>query len=440
MQAVTTMRRPRTSGPDSGGAGLRWLRRLGFVIAAVIGLPGCINAYYRAPYVAFDEHAYASLFPYFAEYCALSEFNKKKGFGVVLEGGGPGGHSVFYLNGVCRQRDADYPVLTLCDETPQGMAGRGVGLSVNDHYRNANWTATEGRNFFFDGDLAPGEGVTRADYERIQQKAKAMGMLDGVEYHQKALAGRPAGMSVRDYMYEVAIGSDYAVGIARDRFCARVPLDRDKMAIIVRYLNGLNEPYRTGRKVFHWNVLRDNCTYLAHNALAVVGLWPILPINRALLVAAFDFPTPKNEFVNVMWRANDMPIADPDALYDDRSAREAILQLGWIATAPGALAEARPEQQPNEVYHGHLRLIFYDEPVFGHFQERFDKIFAQPRYTDLAANLSWFSQLYAAILAKPKVPQQNAARAAFYRRYYDVITREKLKVDTELAKLSGTAG
>ena len=113
-----------------------------------------------------------------------------------------------------------------------------------------------------------------------------------------------------------------------------------------------------------------------------------------------------------------MPIADPDALYDDRSARDAILQLGWIATEPGALAEAVRNSSRMKCINGHLRLIFYDEPVFGHFQERFDKIFAEPRYTDLTANLSWFSQLYATILAKPRVPQQNAAHAAFYRRYY----------------------
>jgi hypothetical protein len=107
---------------------------------------GCINAYYRRR-TDVDERVYASFYPYFAEYCAVSEFNKKKGLGVELEGGGPGGHSVFYLNGACRVRDAGYPVLALCSDSPDAMAGRGVGLSVNDHYENANWTATEGRTF-----------------------------------------------------------------------------------------------------------------------------------------------------------------------------------------------------------------------------------------------------------------------------------------------------
>ena len=95
-----------------------------------------------------------------------------------------------------------------------------------------------------------------------------------------------------------------------------------------------------------------------------------------------------------MRRTNDMPIADPDALYDDEINRVTLLQQGWIATEPGALAEATPAVQPNELYNTHLRLIFYDEPIFGHYQERFDRIFAEPRYTDLAANLTYFSQLY----------------------------------------------
>lgn len=65
------------------------------------------------------------------------------------------------------------------------------------------------------------------------------------------------------------------------------------MDVIVHYLNALNQPYRSAQKDFHWNVLRDNCAYLAHNALAAVGLWPELRTDRPLLVAAFDFPVPE---------------------------------------------------------------------------------------------------------------------------------------------------
>jgi hypothetical protein len=410
------------------------------MLVAVISLTGCLNAYYQAPHTAIDEQTYAAIYPYFAEYCAESEFNKKPGFGVNLEGGGPGGHSVFYLNGACRVRDAGYPTLTLCRESAAGMAGRGVGLSVNEHYSNTHWTATQGRDFFYHGALAPGDAVTRAGYDRTQAEAKAQGVLDGVIFHRAALQARPAGMSLRDYMYEVSIATDYAVDLARDRFCARVPLDRAKMATIVTYLNAMNQPYRTGQKKFEWNVLRDNCAYLAHNALAAVGLWPVWQTNRPLLIAAFDFPVPKNEFVNLTWRTNDMDIADPDALYDDATARAALLREDWIVTGPGALAEAHRAMQPNDIYNTHLRLIFYDEPVFGHYQERFDRIFAEPRYTNLDANLRYFSMLYARILARSPARAANPARAAFDQRYEADLARQKAAVDATLAKLADHAG
>ena len=88
----------------------------------------------------------------------------------------------------------------------------------------------------------------------------------------------------------------------------------------------------------------------------------------------------------------------------------------------GHLAEARPAVQPNDLYNTHLRLIFYDEPIFGHYQERFDRIFAEPRYTDLAANLAYFSQLYTAILRQtPDVGTERGSAPRFYQRYYDTI-------------------
>src|SRR6185312_6872647 len=134
----------------------RWLRRPAWVMLSMSVLMGCVRPYFETSEILLDEQMYTAVYPYFAEYCAASEFNKKPGFGVDLEGGGPGGHSVFYLNGACRVPDAGYPELTLCEELPEGMTGRGVGLSVNDHYANANWTATQGRDFFYNGALASG--------------------------------------------------------------------------------------------------------------------------------------------------------------------------------------------------------------------------------------------------------------------------------------------
>lgn len=96
MNVLMALRRTIFKALEAAFARLRRLRQVALAAAAVSGLPGCINAYYQAPHTSIDEHVYASFYPYFAEYCAVSEFNKKQGFGVDLEGGGPGGHSVLY--------------------------------------------------------------------------------------------------------------------------------------------------------------------------------------------------------------------------------------------------------------------------------------------------------------------------------------------------------
>jgi hypothetical protein len=416
------------------------LRAVVPMLCASLGLAACSAAHFTVPESSSNERLYTSLFPYYSEFCALSEIKKKPGHGVEIIGGGPGGHSVLYLNGVCRVTDAGYPRIALCSEGPS-MEGRGVGLSVNSHFQNANWIATEGRDFLYHGDVAPGERLTEIGYQRTQAKAQRMGILDGVVFHPEVFDGKPAGMSDHDYMYEVSVATDYAIAFGRDRYCARVPMERAEMGAIVDYLNQLNEPYRTGRKEFEWDVLRNNCSHMVHNALASVGLWDKWPTDRFVLIAAFDFPVPKNEFVNLMRRTNDLPLADPRALYEDRMARLSLLRDGRVATMPGALAEAERAIRPNDIYDTDLRLIFYDEPIFGHYQEWFDRIFAERRYTDLRANLAYFSALYATVLATPETAASSLQHAddgdlaTFSHRYRNYVTRQKDEVDHWLSGL-----
>jgi hypothetical protein len=420
-------------------------RVIGFVLCTSIWLGGCANSYFVVPTVTPDEAAYTAIYPWYAEFCALSEIDKKPGFGAEIIPGGPGGHSVLYLNGVCRVKDAGYPVVAICGDGRDPKPGEGVGFSVNAHYQNANWIATEGRDFVFRGDLAPGEPLTRKSYLRTQAKAEAMGILDGVAFHQEVFDDQPADMSRIDFMYDMSVATDYAIGFARDRYCARVPLERVKMAGIVNYLNAVNAPYRSGQKVFNWNVLQNNCAHLAHNVLAMAGVWPERRTDRPLLISAFDFPVPKNEFVNLMRRTNDMPIDDPRAQYDDENARATISGQGWIPTGPGSLAESARAIQRNDVYNTHLRLIFYDEPIFGHYQERFDNIFSDPRYTDLRANLKHFAALYTAILAhqpRPGPPESANTNdlASYYFKYYGAIAAAKARLDEALGVLSARPG
>lgn len=376
--------------------------------------------------------AYQDLFPYHAEFCALSEFRKKPGFGAELSSG-MGGHAVLYLNGVRLDHAARYPVLRLCapDEAPEQ---HGAGISVNEHYRNANWIAVEGRDFLMRGALAEGEPLTRESYARTQARAQAMGIFEGVEFHPHLFRDKPHGMSDCEYMYEISVASDYGVRFGRDAFCARVPLDHARMGAIVDYLNALNQPYREGRRIYNWKIFNNNCVHVGHNALAAAGVWAPWPTGQSPMLAAFKFPVPKNTFVDLMLRANDLPLEDPQALYQDRDARAALLRWGALPVGPGALAVAEPAVARNEIYDvaRRLRLIFYDNPFWGPYRFRFRRIFADPRYTDLRANLRHFAARYAAA-RRAKGPHNP-----FNARYEAHIALAAAQTEAMLTKLGET--
>jgi hypothetical protein len=103
---------------------------------------------------------------------------------------------------------------------------------------------------------------------------------------------------------------------------------------------------------------------------------------------------------------------------------------------------------PNALFNTDLRLMFYDEPIlFGHYQEWFDQIFSENRYTDLRENLAYFASLYATILATPedavsapaapraKPPAPSPELVAFTHDYRRYLARQKISVDRLRAAL-----
>lgn len=389
----------------------------------------------ETPYPAPDEAEYTQLYPYYAELCALSELRKKPDCAVPIRSG-IGGHSLLYLNGVRCDRNAGYPVLRLC--APQeGPELHGAGISVNSHYRNANWVAAEGRDFLWRGTLAPGEALTAENYARTQARAKAQGVLDGVEFHPHFLRGKPPEMPERDYMYEISVATDYALCFGRDAYRLRVPLDAVRMGAIVDYLNTLNAPYRAGERHYHWRIFNNNCSHIAHNALAAAGIWAHWPTGQFPGFAAFCFPVPKNELVDLALRCNDLPVHDPQLLYKDKALRRAFLETGALPAAPGALASFVPAIKDNALYDvAGLRLIFFDDPFLGPYRFRFARIFSDPRFLDLRENLRHFSALYQAAAENLSVrfghTNEHTLFQAVYGRY---IKTEMDKVHTHLAML-----
>jgi hypothetical protein len=408
---------------------------LGLLGLAVLSLADCATTLpIPTQQPALNEAGYTAIHPYYLEFCALSEIQKKPGYGADIRGG-VGGHSTLYLNGVCRV-GTGYPEIGLCSNDPISSRAEsdGIGLSVNAHFSNANWVPVPGRAFFYHGDLKPGQKLTRAVYDATKVHAKRLGIYDGIRFHDQVFDGMPPGYTRDAFKYEVSIATDYAIGYGRDRYCARVPVTPAQMIQIVDYLNGLNRPYRDGQAEYEWSVLNDNCIHVAHNALTAIGFWPLWPTHRFILIAAFDFPVPKNEFVNVMRRANDMPIEDLLAVWKDVPARRAVLEGDGLPTREGAIATFEPVVHSNSLYNTDLQLIFYDDPTFGPYEGWYRQILAKQRYTDLRADLRYFDQRYARIeadrrplawwLATHPALAGKPEFATFYARYYDAVAKE----------------
>jgi len=136
-------------------------------------------------------------------------------------------------------------------------------------------------------------------------------------------------------------------------------------------------------------------------------------------------------------RANDLPVGDPQALFADAAARRALLDWDSLPTAPGALATVQPAVAENQVYDvERLRLIFYERPLWGKYQRRFARIFREPRYFSLAANLNHFAAAYEK--ARKDLPGARGDREMmrFMTRYEHYLDREIGRVTTQLAEIS----
>ena len=414
-----------------------WVRRFSPLLALWLG--ACAVVDFARPGAGDAEATYAGTYPYYAEFCALSQISKRPGFGAEIRGE-IGGHAVFYLNGACRGTGSDPQVLRLCEA---GEAD-GVGISMNEHFRNAKWVAIPGRDFFFDGGLPPGAPLTRDGYRHSQAEARRLGLYDGIDFHPRFFAGMPAGSDAEAYKYEISIATDYAISHGRGRYCARVPVTQPQLRRMIGFLNAENAPYRSGAREFRWSLFRDNCIHLAHNALAAAGFWREWPTNRSLLVSILDFPVPKNEFVNLMRRANDPALADPVAAWHDPAARRSVLDFGQLPARPGALALSWPARAPNAVYETALKLVFYDEPHFGPYRGWLEAILADPVQVDLAANLRHHAALARAQqagwqplswwLAQPGMRDAPPAEVARFRdRYAEALGRDVADMDRQLA-------
>jgi len=101
--------------------------------------------------------------------------------------------------------------------------------------------------------------------------------------------------------------------------------------------------------------------------------------------------------------------------------------------------------QENDIYDTRLHLIFYDDPIFGPYERHFRAIFAEPRYTDIRANLRYVADLYRRIAASHSAGGDASATkssdaggdfATFAHLYYEHIAAESASMEAKLTALS----
>jgi hypothetical protein len=238
---------------------------------------------------------YEKLFPYYVKLCAASQFRSK----VTGEGGGPAGHAILYIKGACRDDDAPFPQLRRCRRiaTRLNDPEHGAGVSVNQLFRNVNWVATPGYELVFQGNLAPGEQLTLARFEAVEQQAIAKGIYKGVIFYP--FPGATSDTDLRAFLERAGIGTDLALQFARSVFCARLPVTEAMLDPIIKFLNDKNREYAEGEADYNWSAWADNCSHTMRNALAAVNIWSPLSVRTTKIRQIFNLAIPANEFVNL---------------------------------------------------------------------------------------------------------------------------------------------
>ena len=238
--------------------------------------------------------AYEKLFPYYVELCAGSQFHSK-----LTGEGGVAGHAVMYIKGACKEDDAPYPQLRRCRVAATSLDDpeHGAGISVNRWFKSVNWVAIPGYRLFFDGNLAPGERLTRRQFDAVEEAAIDQGIYKGVTFHR--YPGAQSDTDLREFLKRDGIGTDFAMQFARSMFCARLPVTAQMLDQIIAFLNDKNREYAEGEADYHWSVWADNCMHTLRNALAAANIWSPLSVRTIKIMQIFNLAIPANEFVNL---------------------------------------------------------------------------------------------------------------------------------------------
>ena len=374
------------------------------------------------------------------------------------------------MNGAEIEAGAGYPRLRLAAAgTGLRDPDSGTGISVNKIFDNVTWVAIPERDEFFRGGLTPEQSLDEDFYEAAIQTATTAGWFAGVRIKDAVIRhgeGLPA-MRLEEFIVRHSIGTDFALNFARTAYCARLPMSRDGIGRVAAYLNSANESAQTNGYI--WNMYTNNCSHVAHNALAAAGVWDpkvprgpgainvardVVSVARALALGQMsDFSFPANNFVRLYEAGNERPIDDALGAFMNHDVRR-TMKDDWITTGPGALIATVPihDAGRNQMFAPGRDPFLFSVPMLWDKAETFKTLTRDPPsiVTDLAANLTHYRERYAKTLANRRsvddelgllrAPQDAEDFRIFHGRFYDHIADELRRTDERLTKYRRLAG
>jgi hypothetical protein len=402
------------------------------------------------------QRIYDAIFPYYAEVCVLTQYQKK---GATP--GGWGGHASLFLHGAEVDPGLGSQRLRLvADAAELSGPDTGTGISVNQILRNVNWVAIPGRDQFFRGGLAPEQTLDPAFYEAAVRRATRADWFAGVKIKEHVMRQRPAAMPVGEFIVRNSIGTDFALNFARTAYCARLPMSPAAIGKVVAYLNEVNETAQESG--YTWNAYTNNCSHVVHNALAATDLWDakqtrgpgpinvvkdILSVAKALALGRMsDFSFPANNFVRAFEAGNERPIDGAIAAFKNHDVVR-TLNDGWMSTGPGALIVTYPmhDAARNEMFASGRDPFLFSVPRLWDKQDKFKVLTrnASTWLTDLGANLSQFRDRYAQIMSSGRNvnddlvsvdgDEDEQAFRLFHDRFYQFIAGQLQRTNALIA-------
>ena len=400
-------------------------------------LAGCITTRSTVVRETRPGREYDALYPRSIEVCATSQINP-----LFAGAGGPAGHAVLYLKGVCRDTAAAYPRVKLCDPATTDLSDpeSGTGVTVDRVLRNVNWLAVPGEKLFFYGEVGRYELLDRGRLDAAVNEAEARGVFRGVEIHPEDMPPGPPEAALHEAQINHFLGTDFALSYGRSAYCVRFPVPEAALARTVAYLDGLNDAYAAGRREYRWSGVFDNCSHVLHNGLAAAGFWSPQSVNVFILLQAFNLSIPVDQFSRASFIA-DAWLENPKAIYDNADFRRLLLAEGWLPFGHGVLFRVVPVHQRNAMYDTKLTFLSLTD-LLGQRSRRVAELIADARFTDLEINLLSFQKRYETLLAgrdrrRFDEPEEDEVYELFRAAYFAWAERQLEDAKAKLAALYG---